>query len=409
MNFKNISLKKIIKIVAAIVVIAAVYTSGFLMGQRTYPFEPTTFFGFLNIEKGKPEEVDFSQFWQAWATIKANFVDREKLNNQDMVYGAISGLVNSLGDPYSTFLKPKEAKIFSEDVRGWFSGIGVEIGQRKGVLTVIAPLENTPAKRAGLKSGDKIIKIDNVETYNLTTDEAVALIRGPVGTEVVLNIWREEWPEPRDIKIIRENIIIPVIEWKMIGNDIAHIRLFSFTGQTEDKFRQAVNKILNSSARALVLDLRNNPGGYLDQAVELAGWFLKPGEVVLLEDDGSGSQVCDNCKAFGNGRLADFPTVILINKGSASASEILAGALRDQLGIKLVGEKTFGKGSVQTLENFQDGSSLKITIAKWLTPKGFVIAEQGLEPDINVELTEEDVKAGRDPQLDKAIEILRQY
>lgn len=407
MNFKNITSKRIIEIVAAIIIIVAVFASGFLLGARTYFFtESTTFFGFLNIEKGKPKNVDFSQFWQAWAIIKANFVDREKLDNQNMVYGAISGMVNSIDDPYSAFLRPKEAKIFTEDTQGWFSGIGVEIGKRKGVLTVITPLENTPAKRAGLKPDDKILKINGTETDNLTTEEAVTLIRGPVGTEVVLTVWRAEWSEPREIAVIRETILIPVLEWKMVGGDIAHIKIFSFTGQTEDKFRQAAGEILNSSARALILDLRNNPGGYLDQAVKLAGWFLKSGEVVLMEDDGTGPRVCDNCRASGNGRLGNFPTTILINKGSASASEILAGALRDQIGIKLVGEKTFGKGSVQTLENFKDGSSLKITIARWLTPKGKIIAEEGLEPDVAAELTDEDAKEGKDPQLDAAIKIL---
>ena len=411
MGLKNIPLKKIFEFAAAIVIIAAVFGSGFVMGQRTYPLEPTTFFGLLDIGKGQPENVDFGQFWQIWASIKANYVDRGKLDSQNMVYGAISGLVNSLGDPYSAFLKPQQAKIFTEDVQGWFGGVGIEIGQRQGVLTVISPLEGTPAQRAGLKPGDKILKIDKTETRNLTTDEAVLLIRGPAGTEVVLNIWREDWPEPKDFKIIRENIIIPVIEWKMVGENVAHVRIFSFTGQTDDRFRQAAGEILNSSARALVLDLRNNPGGYLDQAVKLAGWFLEPGEVVLMEDDGSNGPKddCDDCRAYkdANARLADFPAVILINNGSASASEILAGALRDQLGIKLVGEKTFGKGSVQTMENFRDGSSLKITVAKWLTPKGQSITEEGLEPDVAVKLTDEDAKAGRDPQLDKAIEMVQ--
>ncbi len=407
MVFPKFTPKKIIEIAAATAIIAAVFASGFLAGQRTYPFEPTTLFGLLNVGKEKPENVDFGQFWQVWNSVRAQYVDRQKLENQDMVYGAISGLVNSLGDPYSAFLKPREAKIFSEDVQGWFSGVGIEIGHRQGVLTVIAPLEGTPAQRAGLKAGDKIPKINGVETQNLTVNEAVTLIRGPIGTEVVLNIWRDGWAKPEDFKIVRENIVIPVLEWKMADGDVAHVRIFSFTGQTADRFRQAAEEILNSSARALVLDLRNNPGGYLDQAVKLAGWFLESGETVLLEDDGSGPATCDDCKVFGNGRLADFPTAILMNEGSASASEILAGALRDHLGVKLVGEKTFGKGSVQTLENFKDGSSLKITVAKWLTPKGQVIAEQGLAPDVEVKLTDEDVKAGRDPQLNRAIELLK--
>ncbi|MDP1629387.1 MAG: PDZ domain-containing protein, partial [bacterium] len=197
MAFPRIPLKKIIELTAAVLIVAGVLGSGFLLGQKFSPLQPMSFFGLLNIEKEKPQEVDFDQFWQAWGLIRSKYVDRAKLENQEMVYGAISGLVRSLGDPHSAFLKPQQAKIFSEDVQGAFSGIGIEIGQRKGVLTVIAPLENTPAKRAGLLPGDKILKIDGTDTVNLTTEEAVVLIRGPAGAEVALNIWREGWDKPR--------------------------------------------------------------------------------------------------------------------------------------------------------------------------------------------------------------------
>jgi carboxyl-terminal processing protease len=245
----------------------------------------------------------------------------------------------------------------------------------------------------------------------MTVDEAVDLIRGPKGTEVTLTIFREEWEKSKEFKIVRAVIEVPSLKWEIKRPasgypDIAYIKLYQFSEKASFDFSKAAIEILNSPAEKIILDLRDNPGGYLEVAQDIAGWLLKRGEVVVIEDFGEGKEQ-NVYKAQGNASLVEYPMVILINQGSASGSEILAGALRDNRGILLIGEKSFGKGSVQELEKLRDNSSLKITIAKWLTPKGELITDKGLEPDIKVEMTEEDYEQGRDPQLDKAIEIIK--
>jgi len=355
-----------------------------------------------------PEEIDFSLFWEAYHKLQEKFVDKGKFDIQKMIYGAISGMVKSLGDPYTVFFPPEETKRFEEDVKGVFEGVGMEIGIKKGQLQVIAPLEGTPAQKAGLRSGDKILKINDTETSDLTIDEAVDLIRGPKGTEVTLTIFREEWKKTKEIKLMRDVIEVPSLkrEIKEIdGQKIAYIQLYQFSENASFDFRKAAIEILTSPAQKIILDLRNNPGGYLEVAQDITGWFLEKGKIVVIEDFGQGNE--QEYKAQGPGTFSDYKVVILINQGSASASEILAGALRDNRGILLIGEKSFGKGSVQELEKLKEGSSLKITVAKWLTPKGQLITDVGLEPDIKVEMTEEDYEQDRDPQLDKAIEIIK--
>lgn len=354
----------------------------------------------------KPEEVDFSLFWEAWHKLQEKFADKEKFDTQKMIYGAISGMVKSLEDPYTIFLNPEDSKRFIEDVQGTFEGVGMEIDIRKGQLQVISPLEGTPAQKAGLRAGDKITKVNDTLTADLTLDEAIDLIRGPKGTEVTLTIYREEWATAKEIKLVREVIEIPSLKWEIKDENIAYLKLYQFSEKASFDFQEAAIEILNSSAQKIILDLRNNPGGYLEVSQDIAGWFLPRGEVVVIEDFGEGKTE-NTYRAQGNAVFTDYPIVILINKGSASASEILAGALRDDRGIKIIGEKSFGKGSVQELEKLEGGSSLKITVAKWLTPKGELIADKGLEPDIKVEMTEEDYEEGRDPQLDKAIEIIK--
>jgi len=241
----------------------------------------------------------------------------------------------------------------------------------------------------------------------MTTDEAVDLIRGPKGTEVTLTMYREDWKETKDFKLIRAVIEVPSLKWEIRDGDIAYIQLYQFTEKTGTDFRAAAVDIVNSPAKRIVLDVRNNPGGYLTIAQDIAGWFLKKGELVTREDSGDGRDKVDYLSE-GPSLLAGYPTVVLINEGSASASEIIAGALRDDREIQLVGEKSFGKGSVQQLVPFSDGSSLKVTVAKWLTPNGDQISEIGLTPDVEVKMTVADEDAGKDPQLDKAIEIVKE-
>ena len=354
----------------------------------------------------QPQEINFSLFWEAYHKLQERFVDKSKFDIQNIIYGAISGMVNSLGDPYTVFMSPDDAKKFEEDVQGSFEGIGAELDIRKGQLLIIAPLEGTPAQKAGLRSGDKILKINDTMTSDLTVDEAVDLIRGKKGTEVTLTIARQEWDTPKEIKIIRDVIFVPSLKWEMKDSDVAYIKLYEFSGKAGLDFNAAGLEILNSGANKIILDLRDNPGGYLEIAQDIAGWFLERGQTVVVEDFGGGEEK-NEYKAEGPAKFSEIPMVILINKGSASASEILAGALHDSRGILLIGEKSFGKGSVQELDKLSDDSYLKITIAKWLTPKGETIADKGLEPDIKVEMTEEDYVQERDPQLDKAIETIK--
>jgi len=389
--------KKIILVFLFFVIITSSGVFGFYFGKSQCLICP-------------PEEIDLSLFWETWNKLEEKFVSPEKLDVQKMIYGAISGMVKSLEDPYTTFLNPEDSKKFLEDVTGYFEGAGMEIGIRKGQLQVIAPLEGTPAQEAGLRSGDKIIKINDTLAGDITIDEAVNLIRGTKGTEVTLTIFREEWQTTKEIKIVRAIIEVPSLKWELKetpeGEKIVYLKLYQFSEKASSDFDKAAIEILASPGKKIILDLRNNPGGYLEVARDISGWFLERGQTVVIEDLGQKTEQ-KIYKATGNAKFLQYPIVILINQGSASASEILAAALRDNLGIKLIGEKSFGKGSVQELENLRGGSSLKITVARWLTPSGEFITDKGLEPDIKVEMTEEDYEAERDPQLDKAIEIIK--
>jgi len=389
--------KKIILVFLFFVIITSSGVFGFYFGKSQCKICP-------------PEEIDLSLFWETWKKLEEKFVSPEKFDIQKMIYGAISGMVKSLEDPYTTFLNPEDSKKFLEDVTGYFEGVGMEIGIRKGQLQVVAPLEGTPAQKAGLRPGDKIIKINDTLTGDLTIDEAVNLIRGPKGTEVILTIFREGWQTTKEIKIVRTVIEVPSLKWELKetseGEKIAYLKLYQFSEKASFDFAKAAIEILNSPAEKIILDLRNNPGGYLEVARDISGWFLERGQTVAIEDFGQDKEQ-KIYKAKGNARFLQYPIVILINQGSASGSEILAAALRDNRGIKLIGEKSFGKGSVQELENLRGGSSLKITVARWLTPSGEFITDKGLEPDIKVEMTEEDYEQDRDPQLDKAIEIIK--
>ena len=359
----------------------------------------------------QPEQIDFSLFWEAYETLQSRFVDPEKIDTQKIIYGAIEGMVKSLEDPYTIFLSPEETKKFKEDISGRFEGIGIEIGKKDEQLQVIAPLEGTPAKTAGLKAGDKILQIDDTPTIDLSIDEAVNLIRGPKGTKVVLTIFREGLKAPKEVEITRDVIEIPSMSWELKDiseNDkIAYIKIYQFSEKAGFDFAVAVREILNSPANKIVLDLRNNPGGYLEISQEIAGWFLEQGNTVVIEDFG-GKQDQRIYQSQGNSRLLQYPMAVIINEGTASASEILAGALRDNRGIKIIGEKSYGKGSIQELEELKGGSVLKITVAKWLTPNGELITGKGLEPDIKIEVSPEDLNGESDPQLDKAIEILKE-
>ncbi|MBX4195866.1 S41 family peptidase [Candidatus Parcubacteria bacterium] len=364
-----------------------------------------------NTAEGQPPQVDFAPFWKAWGIIKKDFVptstSTKAASDQKLVYGAIQGMVSSLGDPYTVFFPPVESKQFASDIKGSFTGVGMEVGIQNGSLTVVAPLKGSPAEAAGLRAGDRILKIDDKDTVNLSTEEAVTLIRGAEGTPVNLTISRTGKPLPFEIRIVRQVINIPVIETKNLGNGIFYIALYSFTENSPQLFRGALREFIESGSGKLVLDLRGNPGGYLEAALDMASWFLPPGAVVIREDyGGEKEETIFRSKGY-NVFNDNLKMVILVDAGSASASEILAGALSEYGKATLIGEKTFGKGSVQELVPVTGDTSLKVTIARWLTPNGFSISKQGITPKIEVKRTEADFKAGRDPQLDRAVEFLK--
>ncbi len=348
-------------------------------------------------------DIDFDLFWDVWDTLKKDYVDKGELNEKEMFYGSLKGLVNSLDDPYTVFMDPKKSKEFDEDLAGSFEGIGAEIGIRDDILTIIAPLDGMPAQIAGLKAGDKVLAIDGESTAGITIDEAVKTIRGHKGTEVILMISRKGEDEFKEITIKRGVITVKSIKTELREDKIFVIKISNFNNDTESLFNKAVREVLSNDPKGVILDLRNNPGGYLDTAIEVASeWIDK--DIIASEQFGDNSK--ENYLSRGRSRLKDYQTVVLVNEGSASASEIVAGALQDHGKAKVVGKKTFGKGSVQGLRDFRDGSSVKITVAKWLTPNGLCINDEGISPDVEIEYTVEDFKEDRDTQMNKAIELL---
>ncbi len=355
-------------------------------------------------EKLFPQDIDFNIFWDAWRDLKEYYVDKDKLTDKKLFYGALKGMTAAAGDPYTIFMEPKIAKEFSDDLAGTFEGIGAEIGIKNDVLTVIAPLPDMPAEKAGLKAGDKILSIDNKNTMGMSIDEAVSRIRGPKGTEVVLSIMRPGFDTVKDFTIKRGKIVVKSVRTNLRSDGIFVIKITSFNEDTKKLFDRATREAIDKNAKAIILDLRNNPGGFFDAAIEVASEWVREGDVVVSEKFYDGHQ--DDSLARGRPRLRVFPTVVLVNQGSASASEIVAGALKDYGLAIIVGKKTFGKGTVQNLTKLSDNSQLKITVAKWLTPSGLSINEEGIHPDVDVDLTIDDYNADKDPQMEKAVELL---
>ncbi len=344
---------------------------------------------------------DFSSLNDLQATLERKFdgdVDAGKALD-----GAKAGLVDSVGDPYTTYLTKAQAKELSDDLKGNLSGIGAEIGFRNKLLSVIAPIANTPAAKVGLQPNDVIVKIDGKDPSGLSLEEAVGKIRGKAGTDVTLTIVRDNG-QPFDVKITRADIVVPSVTWKKEG-DVGIITVSRFGDDTVSKVQEAAKDLEAQGATKYVLDLRNNGGGYLQAAVGVSNVFMD--NKVVVEERKNG-KTTDKLSTSGGGTLVGKPVIVLINGGSASASEITAGALQDQGVAKLVGEKSFGKGSVQEIIDLVGGAQLKVTVAHWFTPKGRGIDKQGIQPDTVVKMTAEDINAGRDPQLDKAKELLNQ-
>lgn len=393
----------IIATVAGVVILVALGGSFYVGYTRGLAVPRVVSLDLKNI--ASTSTVDFNTFWQAWGIIKDKALRGEQVANQELVYGAIRGLINSLDDPHSVFLTPSDAKQFQDDINGSFGGVGMEIGKKDGNLVVVAPLKNTPAEAAGLRANDRILKIDDTVTDELDVEQAVKLIRGQINTVVTLSIFREGWSAAKEFKLTRTTIDVPTLKFEMKEGNLAYIQLNTFNEKAPKLFYDALQQATVAHARGIILDLRDDPGGYLEVAVNLAGYFVDNGKVIVSERYRTGKE--DQFKATSNGQLKGLPIVVLVNGGSASASEILAGALRDLDNAKLIGENTFGKGTVQILESLSDGSTLKITVANWVLPSGIIIEKNGLKPDIKVTLTDDDIKNKKDPQLNAAIAELQ--
>jgi carboxyl-terminal processing protease len=408
----KITLKEIRNSFVKIFLVVFIFTAGYALGYKGYvtkldPYPKVTIDREL---PGSKPELDFSLFWKVWDTLDRYYFDNDKIVPAKMVYGSIQGMVASLGDPYTVFLPPSENKVVQEDLQGSFSGVGIQIGFKGTQLAVIAPLPDSPAEGAGIRAGDFIVGIKDEQkdidmgTVGITLPEAVKAIRGPKGSKVTLLLLREGEDEVLEVEVVRDTINVPSVVMELVGEDenIAHIKVLKFVEETKIEWGEAVVDILkNPDVRRVVVDVRNNPGGYLQGAVDLASDFLEIGDVVVSEESSSG-QIRD-FKVEMLGRLRNYDVVVLVNEGSASASEILAGALRDIKGVQVVGDTTFGKGTIQESQQVDGGAGLHITVARWLTPSGFWVDEGGLVPDVEIE---DDSETEEDEQLQEAIKLL---
>ena len=387
-------------------VAVAIFSIGFSLGEvrgarSVVPEGEARVVNTKGVPTSAVEDIDFQQFWDIWNLVKDRYV-HQPVSEEDLFYGAMQGLLFGLEDPYSVYFTPEDAEQFNAELDGTFFGIGAEIDSRDDYIVVVAPLADSPAQLAGLLAGDRIVAIDGEDTFGMTVTDAVYTIRGEIGTPVVLTVLREGAEELIDVTIVRDEIVISSVDWEIRDDGIAVINIYMFNDETIRLFQQAVQDILEADVQGMVLDLRNNPGGVLTAAIQIGGYWVD-GEPIAIERT---QDQRTELAASGVAQLAGIPTAVLINGGSASSSEILAGALRDYGVATLIGETTFGKGSVQEYIELIDGSAVKITVAEWLTPKGDSINEVGIPPDIEVLYTVEDYNEERTPQFDAAIDFL---
>jgi carboxyl-terminal processing protease len=387
------------------------YQWGHFRGEQSILNDEETFLSFseTNVDRvsGDPS-LDFSLFWRVWDLVKEKYVDSDTLDVRDMEYGAIQGMLSATGDPYTHFFDPQTSKEFAEDLSGEFEGIGAKLEMKNQLITVVAPLKESPAEKSGMRAGDVIVTVDGENVTEMSLEEAVSKMRGPKDSEVVIGVVREDSPEIKELTIIRDTIHVESVTLET-KDDIAIMTISQFGDTTSQEFRLAVSRLKTEQPNGLIIDLRNNPGGRLTAANEMSSMMLPPGKVIVIEENSQGKQKETLSETYNTAFLRDIPTVILINKGSASASEIFAGALSyHRENVTLVGVTSFGKGSVQELIPLPQKTSAKITVAKWLTPGGEHIDQKGITPDVEVPMTEEDYDEGRDVQLDKALEVLQQ-
>lgn len=402
------TVKKFQRNLMLFLLLVGAFFGGHYYGKRGYDFEIRKNVPAIEIinRNPYPNEVDFSRFWEVWELVRSRHLERP-FDTEEMVDGAIEGMVNSLGDPYTSYLPPDYNQLVTSSLNGEYQGIGAELGLRDGRLIVVAPLDGSPAKSAGVMAGDHITAIEDESTLGISLSEAVAKIRGDAGTIIKLTLARDG-NTPFDIEIKRGVITISSVSWEDKGEGTAYIRVSRFGGDTNKDWNKAISEINVDMAEldALILDLRDNPGGYMDSAVYLASEFLDTGDVVMYQESALGE--ITPYKDKRSGALESIPAVfILLDEGSASAAEILAAGLKENHPeeVTIIGKTSFGKGTIQDAKDFSDGAGLHLTVAKWLTPEKNWVHEEGITPDVEVERTIEDVKAERDPQLDKALEL----
>ncbi len=378
------------------------FIGGYVLGLKGIKITTAGVGRIVGTETNKPSDVDFSLYWEAWNKLKEKTVLGP--DSKKMLQGSISGMLASLGDPYTIYFEPDENKRFREDIAGEFGGIGIEIIPKNGYPTVVAPLSGSPAEKAGIKANDIIMEVDGSKTAEIGFDTTINKIRGDKGTKVNLKMAREGTEAPTSIDVTRDTIIVKSVEWNyqdQDGKKYLIVKIRQFGSDTAALFGGVVDEALRARPDGIIVDLRNNPGGYLETSVDLASNFIDGG--VVVSEKGKDGKSKDY-KTTGRPRLKGFKVAVLVNKGSASASEIFSGALQDRGGGKIIGDKTFGKGSVQELADLSDGSAIKVTVAKWYTPSGRSIDEQGIEPDVQVGNSDE---TSADEQLDRAFEYLK--
>ncbi len=388
-----------------ILLIILAFVLGWQIGHRDFKAKWTNNKFDLQVDNRQPPSqvnLDFSLFWDVWSLLSKEYVDKKAIDAQKMYYGAIQGMVAALGDPYTVFLPPAAQKSTKEELGGEFEGVGMQLGYNKDKrLVVIAPLQGTPANKAGIKPGDFIVKIDDKDAGGLSLPEAVNIIRGTKGTKVKIQIYREGDKEPKDLELTRDVIVVKSVELSKKtttnGKTIAYIKLSRFGEKTFEEWDKAVSDALAMAPQGVIVDVRNNPGGFMEGAVYIGSEFISSGNIVLQENSSGDRQ---GFPVKRPGKLLNLPLVVLINKGSASASEIVSGAIQDNNRGKLVGDQSFGKGTIQNTQDLPGGTGIHITIAKWLTPNGRWIHTTGLTPDVKVEYGDDETK---DMQLEAAL------
>lgn len=396
-------MKWVLAIFVAFIVIGGAFRLGYISGEKGFTFNGKTF-TIIN-KQDAPTNVDYGLLWQAIKIVQDKYIDSGSIDPQKVLYGAIQGAVSAAGDEYTQFFDPKTLADFKTELQGSFSGIGAEVGMKNGNVVVVAPLDDSPAAKAGIRAQDIIVKVNGESTDGMTVDEAVNKIRGDKGTQVTLTLFRDGDTNTFDVTVTRDTIEVKSVklEYKESnGKKVAVITVSRFGDDTKQLFDNAVADIQKNNPAGVIVDLRNDPGGYLNTAVDLASDWLETGKLVVSEAHSDSDVIKYN--STGTNRLGKFKTVVLINGGSASAAEILSGALHDNGKAMLIGEKSFGKGSVQELVPLDKDTAVKVTIAKWITPNGQNLNKNGLDPDIKVELTQDDFNAGKDPQLDRALQ-----